>query len=576
MSGSGTNGSGTNESNKDVKIDKRKTDERETGQSKEDQSKADQSKVDESKPENSKTHKSKPDESKSKGNNTNESQEDAANTSDSSTNNPEEQYRWTESQIKKIFAGSADVLIQACCYGNDREAAPPVIMVYAEGLSHSTDIGRYILPEVSRLYGEGGLSQGPLLGLSKVLPISPLHQLTDEKLTEVVFNGDLLLLFTETGEACSINISDKPTRTPFESSTEISVKGPRDGFVEDVTVNVALIRKRLRSPSLHVEYMTLGARTKTRIGLLYFYDIVNPAILKGIKTKLNQIDVDGILSISHLEEMMTDSKFKLLPIMDFTGRPDFAVNSLLSGRLVIIVDGLPMVLIAPAGISLILKSPEDAHFNYAYVSFARVIRGISLFLSIFLPAIWVALMSFHQDQIPFRMMATISITRLGLPLSSHMEMFLLLMLLEIFREAGVRLPSAIGQTLTSIGGLIIGDAAIRAGLVSPSVVVVGAITAVSGVTLVNQTLSTQVSIMRFFFFVLSAIFGMYGVILGMVLLIGYMASLRPFGLPYLAPLSPLNPKELLLSFFRMPWSMMKKRPVALNTVDSDKGGEDTE
>ncbi|MDQ6419442.1 spore germination protein [Paenibacillus sp. LHD-117] len=483
----------------------------------------------------------------------------------------QERENWTEKKLRELFDGSADVLIQPCRFGGNAEAQ--VILAYAEGLSHTADIGKFVLPELNRLYGERGVIAEPLDRLSGVMPIIPMGEQLPDQLSEAVFQGDLLVLFTETGDVGCVSISAKPTRQPFESNTEISVKGPRDGFVEEITVNIALIRKRLRSPSLQVEHLMLGRRSKTRIGLLYFRDILNPSILKEMKERLGRIDVDAIVSISQLEEYLSDSKLKLLPIMDFTGRPDYVVSSLLSGRIVIIVDGLPMVLIAPAGLSLILKSPEDAHFNYTYVSFARIIRGISLFLSIFLPAIWVALMSFHPDQIPYRMMATISVTRLGMPLSSHMEMFLLLMLLEIFREAGIRLPSAIGQTLTSIGGLIIGDAAIRAGLVSPSVVVVGAITAVSGVTLVNQTLSTQVSVLRFFFFLLSAMLGMFGVILGMVLLLGYMASLKPFGVPYLAPLSPLGVKQLLISFLRVPWAMMKKRPVVLDTVDSDNQKE---
>ncbi|GKU80383.1 spore germination protein [Paenibacillus sp. L3-i20] len=479
---------------------------------------------------------------------------------------------WNEESLKSQFAGSSDVKIQACEFGE--EGIISLLMVYAEGLTNSADIGKYIFPELKQLYTEQGSFHNPLSKLSNALSISALTDVSEESLSQALFSGDLLLFFTEENIVLSVNIGDKPTRQPFESSTEISIKGPRDGFVEDITVNIALIRKRLRSSSLHVENVTLGRRSQTRVALLYFYDIINPNVLKEIQGRIQKIDVDGIFSINQLEELLSDTKFRLLPVMDFTGRPDFAMNSLLSGRLVIIIDGLPMVLIAPAGLSLILKSPEDVHFNFAYVSFSRIIRGISLFLSIFLPAIWVALMSFHQDQIPMRLMATISLTRLGLPLSSHMEMFLLLMLLEIFREAGVRLPNAIGQTLTSIGGLIIGDAAIRAGLVSPSVVVVGAITAVSGVTLVNQTLSTQISIMRLFFFLLSAFLGMYGVILGMVLLVAYMGSLRSFGISYLAPFSPLNLKEAVFSFLRVPWGMLTKRPGVLNTVDSDKQKED--
>ncbi len=480
---------------------------------------------------------------------------------------------WTEDELRQLFAGSEDVVVQPCKFGNGGQT--DVVLVYAEGLCGTKEIGKTVLPELSVLYERQGGRLDPSEGLSGKLPVKPLGEESADRISETVFQGDLLMLFIGIGALYSLSLADKPVRQPEESNTEISVKGPRDGFVEDLTINIALIRKRLKSPSLHVETYSLGRRTKTRVALLYFADILNPNVLKEIRTRLKGIDIDSVISINQLEELLSDSTgWKLLPTMDFTGRPDFAVSGLLAGRFVLIIDGLPMVLIAPSGLSLILKSPEDVHFNYAYVSFSRIIRGLSLFLSIFLPAIWVALMSFHQDQIPFRLMATISVSRIGLPLSSHMEMFLLLTLLEIFREAGVRLPSAIGQTLTSIGGLIIGDAAIRAGLVSPSVVVVGAITAVSGVTLVNQTLSTQVSIFRLFFFLMASFFGLYGVILGFVLLIAYMGSLRSFGVGYLAPLSPLIIKDVLYSFLRAPWGLMTRRPSVLRDTDKDKTGEE--
>lgn len=478
---------------------------------------------------------------------------------------------WSEERLRELFRGNDDVIFQACRFRNDGETQ--VVMVYAEGLAHTIEIGSYVLPQLNKLYDKGVMHDMPIEQVSGLMPIVQLGS-KEEELFEVVFTGDLLLLFVETGEVGFVCMAAKPTRQPTESNTEISIKGPRDGFVEDMAVNIALIRKRLRSPSLQVEHLTLGRRSKTRIGLMYFRDILNPTILKEMKERLDRIDVDAIFSLNQMEELLSDSKFKLLPTMDFTGRPDYVMSSLLAGRIVVIVDGLPMVLIAPAGLSLIMKSPEDSHFNYTYVSFARIIRGISLFLSIFLPAIWVAMVTFHPDQLPYRMMATISVSRMGIPLSSHMEMFLLLLLLEIFREAGIRLPSAIGQTLTSIGGLIIGDAAIRAGLVSPSVVVIGAVTAVSGVTLVNQVLSTQVSLLRFFFFLLSAFLGLFGVILGMVLLLGYMGSLKPFGVPYLSPLSPPHFKQMLASFLRVPWTKLNRRPGDLHTIDDDKQKED--
>ncbi|WP_339280051.1 spore germination protein [Paenibacillus sp. FSL W8-1187] len=477
--------------------------------------------------------------------------------------------------MKRVFEHSADVIVKSSFFGRDN--AKEVVLVFSVGLCDTMMINRHVLPSLSAHFDRDESLTRPLLRLSDALTIegfvkTPMRT----ELEEAVYSGALLLLFVREGLLASVDLCNAPRRTPDESSTEISIKGPRDCFIEDLDTNVALIRKRIRSSSLHVEGFTVGRRTRTRISLLYIHDIADPKPLEDVRKRLREIDIDGLYSINQLEDLLLHNRFKILPLIDFTGRPDFVVTSLLNGRFTIIVDGNPMVLIAPATLSFILKSPEDVHFNFSYVSFSRIIRILSMFLSIFLPGIWIALMAFHQDQIPFRLMATISVARLGLPLSAQMEMLLLLLLLEIFKEAGVRLPSAIGQTLTSIGGLIIGDAAIRAGLVSPSVVVVGAITAVAGVTLVNQVLSTVVSIFRMFFFFLASFFGMYGVILGIVLMVAYMARLQSFGVSYLAPLSPLLPKDALMSYLRLPFAYITKRPdsIAKSGQDDDHQGGD--
>lgn len=475
---------------------------------------------------------------------------------------------WTEDKLREQYCRAADVHFQECRFGDGVDAS--VILIHSEGLTLSSHISLVVIPELRRLYqlhGDFEQESGLIYGS---LPLSRLAlEVSLDELSDLLFKGDLLLFFPKSQSIYHMGIDLRPFRAPSESNTEISIKGPRDCFNEDVTMNVALIRKRIRSQTLSYESFTLGRRTKTQIALLYMSDIINPDVLNEVKRRLQRIDVDGIYSINQLEEKLGDSRYSLFPLMDFTGRPDYVLDSLLNGRFVILVDGNPLALIGPAGLTLILKSPEDIHFNYAYVSFARLVRGISLFLSIFLPGIWVALVAFHQDQLPFRMMATVAVSRIGLPMSAQIEMFVLLMLLEIFREAGVRLPSNIGQTLASIGGLIIGDAAIRAGLVSPSVVVIGAITAVSGVTLVNQSLSSLVSVLRFFFFVMGGMLGIYGLILGIILLAAYMSRLTSFGLPYLAPWSPPNAKEFLRSFLRLPWSMMRHRTKELRPVDPD-------
>ncbi|WP_240418778.1 spore germination protein [Paenibacillus periandrae] len=480
---------------------------------------------------------------------------------------------WSESKLKALFPHSADVQIHN--FQLEDDAGSKVILIYSEGLCDTTQIGRVVLPQLNNMYRQYGFTDLQRDNVYGTLPIHPIEaEATAVEIAELLFQGDLLLLFPQTSALFRMCIGQRSERTPEESSTEISIKGPKDGFVEDIMVNVSLIRKRIRSNSLCYETFTLGKRTRTRVGLLYIDDIISPEVLNEVKKRLNKIDVDGLYSINQLEEMLVDAKYSMFPLLDYSGRPDKALSSLLAGRFVIIVDGNPMVLVGPTTFLLLIKSPEDLYLNFQNVSFARLIRLFSFCISILLPGIWVSLSSFHQDQIPFRLMATIASARIGLPFTAQAELLILLVLLEIFREAGLRLPNSIGQTLTVVGGLIIGDASIRAGLVSPSVVVVGAITVVAGTTLVNQSLSSTVSFMRFLMFMISSFLGMYGLILGMLLIIGYMSQLRSFGVPYMAPISPPHFKEMLGAILRLPWSKYKKRPQSLHTIDSDRQGED--
>ncbi|GIO29490.1 MULTISPECIES: spore germination protein [Paenibacillus] len=480
---------------------------------------------------------------------------------------------WTMSKIQNLFAKSFDVVIRS--YRLDKESASSeVVLVYASGLADSAQISQVVLPELQDMHRESGffLQQNGEM-YSKLAMDEMKEPVSEQDIEDTLFQGGLIILIPLTNKMYTLDICNAPKRAPEESNVEISIKGPKDGFTEDFITNIALIRKRIRSNTLCCEELILGRRSRTRVALMYIDDIISPNILEEARKRLKKIDIDAIYSINQLEEFLADSKFSLFPLMDFSGRPDYVIASLINGRFVVVIDGVPMALIGPATLSLQMKSPEDVQFNYIYVSFVRFIRLLSLIITIGLPAFWVSLTAFHQDQIPFRLMATIATSRMGLPLSAQMELFEMLILLEIFREAGIRLPSAIGQTLTVIGGLIIGDAAIRAGLVSPSSVVVGAITAVASATLVNQTLSSVVSFIRFLLFFVSCILGMYGMILGGILLIAYVSRLRSFGVPYLSPVSPVIPKDVLLSLLRSPWKALRKKPSSLSTVDSDHHGE---
>ncbi|QNK59844.1 spore germination protein [Paenibacillus sp. PAMC21692] len=380
----------------------------------------------------------------------------------------------------------------------------------------------------------------------------------EDRLFECLFAGTVILLFSDRESFYEFNIASLPSRNPEESTMELSLKGPRDGFVEKLSVNIALVRMRMRTPNLHVEYFIIGTETRTEIGFLYMSDQAKPELVEEAKRRLRSITIPSLQGAGELEELISDRPKSLFPLVNYVGRPDFVVHSLMKGRVAILVDGTPAALIAPGNMTLLIKSPEDAHLPYYYVTMERLLRFTGLFVAMFLPGFWVALCSFNTDQIPFTLLATVTMSRIGLPISATMEMFLMLGMFELFREAGVRLPRPVGQTVSVVGGLIIGDAAIRAGMTSPTMLVVAAVAAVSTFTLVNQSLAGSVSVIRFYVLILSSIFGMYGYFVSMFSVLLYMCSLESFGQPYMAPLAPIRFKEVAAAIINKPWTSYKK------------------
>ncbi|MGG4478839.1 spore germination protein [Paenibacillus illinoisensis] len=488
--------------------------------------------------------------------------------------NPVESFRINEHNLTTYFAGSDDVIISSHMIG---ESPVQIILVYCSGMVDSKSIYDIILPELTRAYEHTHFLRTSDIERSITLQWTRMDlqaELGTELISLRVFEGHMLVCIPSLQTMWSMDISNIPTRTPEESTTEVSIRGPRDGFIERMSVNITLIRTRLRTAELACNIELIGSRTVTKVALMYIKNIANPDLIDDVKDRLRKIDTERIMAANELEELLSPSKITLFPVTHYTGRPDFAAECLLNGRFIIIVDGNPSVIIGPVNLFLLLKSPEDANFPFLPVNMGRMLRFIGLLVTIFLPGFYIALTSFHMDQLPFPLVATISVGRMGLPMESGVEMFLIMLLMELFREAGVRLPSAIGQTLTVVGGLIIGDSAIRAGMVSPLMIVVIAVTVVAGATIVNQVMTSSVLILRFFCFVLSASLGIYGFILSIILFLIYLTDLKSFGIPYLTPLTPLNFKQAMASLFKLPKGWMKRRPVYLETQKPRKEGND--
>lgn len=469
-----------------------------------------------------------------------------------------------EQWMHENFADCHDVTIQKLNLGTPPDTIT-ILLAYNNVLCDSKQIGQLILPSLEEWLSKNKpIHDWYVPSLGKETHLDPL--------IPKVLDGELVLFFEGLDVACTIDIADHPRRNPEEANTEVSIRGPKDGFVEELSMNIGLVRKRLRTNSLSYEQFILGARSQTKVALLYMKDIIQQDVVNEARIRLSKIQTDAIYTSSQLEEALAESSYSLFPLFAYTGRPDYVVGALLAGRFVILVDGAPTAIVAPVNLPLLMKSPEDLNASFLYVSFERLLRIFGLLIALFLPGFYVAITTFHQDQIPLTLLATLAVARKGVPFPTPVDTFLMLIMFELFREAGMRLPSAIGQTLAVVGALIIGDAAIRTGLTSPSMLVVAGSTAVATFTLINQQLAGSVTILRLTVVFMSSILGIFGFLVSVFAILGYLANLRSFGVPYLAPASPLVWKDFVQSFLRAPMTKMRRRPKILNTKDSTRQG----
>ncbi|WP_240056513.1 spore germination protein [Bacillus mesophilum] len=463
-------------------------------------------------------------------------------------------------KLKDVFIKSEDVQFK-----EHKVNLETLTLIYIESLINPNDLDQYILPKL----GEN-LNKSVKENLLASFQAEDITSKTNEELSNCLLEGKTLFQLEDV--ILCLNTANMPNRQPEESAVETSIRGPKDGFVEDIKINISLVRRRLNTPTLCLEKFNIGRRSNTKVAIMYLEDVIDPIVLEEIRSRLNKVQLDILINIYDLESFIRDKPFSIFPTIDYTGRPDFIAHALNQGRFALLVDGNPTVSYAPISLLLQTKSPEDMYNNFAYVSLERIIRFFGVIVTGFLPGIWVAFSAFNIDQIPYFLVATISVSRFGIPFSATIEMFIVLFLFELFNEAGIRLPRAIGQTVAVLGGLIVGDAAIRAGLTSPTMLVVAAITYISSFTLVNQSLTSAFTIIRFFILLLSTLFGLFGVILGFIITILYLSTLTSFGVPYLGSLAPISGTEALKAFLKLPRQLNRRRTSETSPEDSSRGG----
>ncbi|MED2765821.1 spore germination protein [Bacillus thuringiensis] len=398
---------------------------------------------------------------------------------------------------------------------------------------------------------------------------------------EDLINGSTLLLLNTFPFILSIETQNTEKRAITEPTNEKVIRGAHDGFIEDLNTNINLIRKQIKNPNLTVRNFTLGKNIKTKIALIYIKDLTKPDLLNEIAQRIKALPKDYALPSSNLEEYIQDSKLSPFPQILNTERPDRVIGNLLEGRAILLEEHNPNALILPVTFFAFYQSPDDYNSRWGVGSFFRFLRILSFFVAIGLPALYISVISFHFEVLPDELITPIKSSIQGIPYPPIIEALIMELTIELIREAGIRLPTTISQTIGIVGGLVIGDAVVKVGLISNTMIIVVALTAIASFVVPSSEMSNSVRLLRFPFMIAAATGGFIGMAFTFMILITHLCKLESFGTPYFAPLAPFHFKGLKDSIIRVPvWNLDKNRSAAqpnqLNQPSYTKKGEEND
>ncbi|SDC66125.1 spore germination protein [Paenibacillus sp. UNCCL117] len=476
--------------------------------------------------------------------------------------------------IKQLLQEPRDLIVREFRLG--RSGVPCGIICF-EGLVDANMVNRQILAPLLAYQenGDGNLGEfSPELSSfieNEVLSsFSVSRTAAPEKALRQLLAGDTLLLMDGSAEVIVIASCGRDGRAIDEPQTESIIRGPREGFTENIRTNTGLIRRRVKDPNLRMKTRMLGVRSQTEVTLLYIEGIAQTDLIQEAERRLNSIDVDEINSSGFIEQWISDSFLTPFPLIMNTERPDKVAGSLLQGRLAVLVDGDPFALVLPITFASSIKSPEDYYQHWLISTLTRLLRVVAIFIATFLPALYIALLEYQHGMIPSKLAFSIAGSREGVPFPAVVEAFVMEFTLEMLREAGLRLPKPIGQTIGIVGGLVIGEAAVSAGVVSPIMVIVVAITAISSFALPSYTFAISLRMIRFGVMLAAAFFGIYGIILVFIMINIHFVNLKSFGLPYAAPFAPTFPRDWRDLLLRAPVFLLGKRTQMMKPKDKRK------
>ena len=466
--------------------------------------------------------------------------------------------------MKTTLGESSDIIFRE--FRLSDSAKTKLAVVHTDGLSDRDTIQEQILKtlmvDIRKLNFESEInSKKKLLEFinNYALPGSDVKEIEHyELLYNLLLSGDTIILIDGYKQAFVVSTRAWSDRGITAPDSQTVVRGPKDSFTETLRTNTSLLRRKIKDPNLWIETTQIGRKTKTDVSIAYINGVADEKIVEEVRERLERIDIDGILEGGYIEEFIQDKTFTPFPTVYNSERPDAIAAGLLEGRVAIIVDGTPFVLLVPALFIHFLQSAEDYFQRFDISTLSRILRYIAFFLALLTPSLYIAITTFHQEMIPTTLLVSIAAQRDGVPFPALVEALIMELTFEILREAGIRMPRSIGAAISIVGALVLGEAAVQAGIVSPVMVIVVSITAISSFVIPSYNMANSVRILRFGFMLASATFGLYGMAMCFIALLIHLCSLRSFSVPYMIPLAPFNTSDQKDAILRFPiWSRWK-------------------
>ena len=473
----------------------------------------------------------------------------------------------TVQTMKTIWTHCDDFIVNHLATSDDD--APNITACWLNGIIDLMQLQEIVFRTAAKEYQESGTFQALMNNSSGSYQVVSTYQ----EASKAVATGQAVLFFDGEPQALSVNIASFPKTAFLPPENELTVDDPHISFINNLSLNMGAVRSHVHSPFLKFEQVSLGKVANNNVAIIYIEGITKQPLIDEVKKRLSSYQLEGVIGINYIKETISDNAYSPFPLIDVTERPDRVATAVLQGKVAVMVDGSSMALIAPTTFISFINSIEDYYSSYFSVVPIRLLRHLMYWLSLLLPAFYIVLLSYRPDLLPTPLLLSIQTQHVNIPFPIIMEIMLMAITFEAIREAGIRLPKAVGQSVSIVGALVIGNAATQAGLVSTGAVITVAFAGIASFTIPAYSLGYTNRVLQFGFMVMTALYGFYGLIMAGLALVAHLVSLQSFGVPYMSPMAPFVRSRFRNAFYRPPWNKLNSTQQSVSELPMPKLGE---